>query len=70
MSSDDRDGEPTYIVVVNDEEQYSLWPSHRSVPGGWRSTGMQGSKADCIDYVDRTWTDITPLSVRRRLTPG
>jgi MbtH protein len=56
-----------YAVVVNDEEQHSIWPAHRTPPDGWRSVGVQGSRADCLAHIDRVWTDITPLSVRRAL---
>lgn len=67
MRSDDDDSFRTYIVLINEEEQYSLWPSHKSIPEGWRSVGVTGSKAECVEYVDKVWTDITPLSVRKRL---
>jgi MbtH protein len=53
-----------YRVVVNDEEQYSVWPVGRDVPGGWRSVGVTGSREQCLAHIDRVWTDITPLSVR------
>jgi MbtH protein len=70
MFSDDDDRIRTYVVLINHEEQYSLWPSHKSIPAGWSSTGISGAKAECTEYVDRVWTDITPLSVRKRLAPG
>ena len=53
-----------YRVVVNDEEQYSVWPTHRSVPDGWHEVGVTGSKDHCLDHIERVWTDITPKSVR------
>jgi MbtH protein len=67
MYSDDEEVQQVYTVLVNDEEQYSLWPSHKDIPAGWRSVGVTGSKAECTEYVDKVWTDITPLSVRQRL---
>jgi MbtH protein len=67
MYSDEEDVSQTYIVLVNDEEQYSLWPSQKDIPAGWNSVGVSGSKAECMEYVDKVWTDITPLSVRKRL---
>jgi len=70
MSTEDQDLIGTYTVLVNAEEQHSLWPSHKAIPAGWRSVGLHGSKADCLDYVEKNWTDITALSVRRRLHPG
>lgn len=57
----------TYQVVVNAEEQYSLWPRIKPLPAGWTSCGVSGSKQDCLDYIEATWTNILPLSVRRRL---
>ncbi|MFD6156627.1 MbtH family protein [Nocardia sp. NPDC060256] len=56
-----------YRVVVNHEEQYSIWPSDREIPLGWRAAGTTGSKEECLSYIDQVWTDITPLSVRTRL---
>lgn len=56
-----------YEVVVNDEEQHSIWPAHRTPPEGWRGLGVRGSREDCLAHIDKVWTDITPLSVRRSL---
>jgi MbtH protein len=52
-------------VVVNHEEQYSIWPSHKKIPLGWRDVGKSGLKAECLDYIKEVWTDMRPLSVRR-----
>jgi MbtH protein len=52
-------------VVVNDEEQYSLWPAHKDPPAGWRDAGMVGPRAECLQYIERVWTDMRPRSVRR-----
>jgi MbtH protein len=57
----------TFMVVVNDEEQYSIWPLDRELPPGWRSVGETGAKQVCLDYIDRVWTDMRPLSLRRAL---
>jgi MbtH protein len=54
-------------VVVNDEEQYSLWPADRRPPAGWRDAGMSGPKTECLQYIERVWTDMRPLSLRRRM---
>ena len=54
-----------YRVVVNDEEQYSIWPVDREVPAGWRAAGFEGSKDDCLAYIRETWTDMRPKSARR-----
>jgi MbtH protein len=53
-----------YTVLVNHEEQYSLWLAAKPIPNGWRSTGQEGSKEDCLKYVDEVWTDMRPLSLR------
>jgi MbtH protein len=57
--------EQTYQVVVNHEEQYSIWPTRRTIPDGWKPVGPSGSKAICLDYIDKTWTDMRPLSLRQ-----
>jgi MbtH protein len=59
-----------YEVVVNDEEQYSIWPAHKDVPAGWRKVGKTGPKQECLDYVDEVWTDMRPKSLRDRMAPG
>ncbi len=56
-----------YLVLMNDEEQYSLWPAGKTVPAGWRAVGTEGSEQECLDYVDRTWTDMRPASLRRAI---
>ncbi|MQA25324.1 MAG: MbtH family NRPS accessory protein [Micromonosporaceae bacterium] len=57
--------EPTaYTVVVNHEEQYSIWPAGREVPAGWREVGVTGAKEECLAHVGKAWTDMRPLSVR------
>ena len=56
-----------YQVLVNHEEQYSLWPTFRDIPNGWKQVGPIGTKQVCLDYVNEVWTDITPLSVRKRM---
>jgi MbtH protein len=56
-----------YVVVVNHEEQYSIWPVGADLPSGWREAGMSGKKDDCLQYIKEVWTDMRPLSVRRQL---
>jgi len=55
-----------YLVLVNDEGQYSLWPSFTEIPGGWRKV-MSGGRQTCLDYVDEHWTDMRPLSLVRQM---
>jgi len=56
-----------YKVLVNGEEQYSLWPDYKEVPAGWREAGKQGSKAECLAFVEANWTDMRPLSLRQKM---
>ena len=56
-----------YHVVVNHEEQYSIWPAHKEMPLGWNLVGKSGSKKDCLDYIEVVWTDMRPLSLRRAM---
>ncbi len=61
------DDKQQYQVLVNHEEQYSLWPTFKEIPTGWKQVGPIGKKQDCIDYVEEVWTDMRPLSVRWQL---
>jgi len=54
-----------YVVVLNDEEQYSIWRADRPLPPGWRGDGTKGRKAECLAHIGKVWTDMRPLSVRR-----
>lgn len=56
-----------YQVLVNDEEQYSLWPATHEVPTGWRLDGFRGTKDECTAHVDEVWTDMRPRSLRERM---
>lgn len=61
----DRENE-TFIVLINHEEQYSIWPHWKAVPGGWKAVdGVKGDKKTVLDYVERAWTDMRPLSLRQ-----
>ena len=64
---DDDDDRTVYTVVVNHEEQYSIWPAHRDVPAGWREVGRTGPKSECLAYIGEVWTDMRPLSLRKRM---
>lgn len=61
------DTQREFRVVVNDEEQYSIWPSDRDLPAGWRAEGHAGSKEDCLGHIDEVWTDMRPLSLRKQM---
>src|SRR3954451_10603971 len=56
-----------YLVVRNDEEQYSIWSADREVPAGWQQVGVEGTRQDCLSHIDQVWTDMRPASVRAGL---
>lgn len=56
-----------YRVVVNDEEQYSIWPADREAAPGWTDAGKTGTKEECLAYISEVWTDMRPLSLRRQM---
>jgi len=56
-----------FTVVVNHEEQHSLWPSTRALPPGWRAIGFEGDRAACLEHIEAVWPDIRPLSLRQAL---
>ena len=64
----DRPDTTTYKVVVNDEEQYSIWPADRDNPLGWRDAGFSGPKQACLDYIKEVWTDMRPKSLRDKMS--
>lgn len=65
--ADDTEDTTEYTVVVNHEEQYSIWPTFKAVPNGWREVGKKGLKPECLAYIKEVWTDMTPLSLRKSL---
>lgn len=67
MTGEEREDKTVYNVVVNHEEQYSIWPADRPNPLGWRSVGKSGLKEDCLAYIKEVWTDMRPLSLRRHM---
>lgn len=67
MNQDDVDDRTTYLVVVNHEEQYSIWPDYKEIPNGWRAEGVRGTKKECLEYIGGVWTDMRPLSLRRHM---
>jgi uncharacterized protein YbdZ (MbtH family) len=61
------DDSGTFFVLVNDEEQHSLWPTFADVPAGWRVVFGEAGRAECLEYIEREWPDIRPKSLRDRL---
>ena len=56
-----------YNVVVNHEEQYSIWQAEREIPKGWKTVGKSGNKEECLAYIKEVWTDMRPLSLRKKM---
>ncbi len=67
MGFDEQEDDRTYLVVVNHEEQYSIWVKDRELPPGWRACGKEGPKAECLAYIGEVWTDMRPLSLRKKM---
>ncbi len=67
MYQDEHDDTTVYRVVVNHEEQYSIWPADRELPLGWSDAGKSGLKAECLSHINEVWTDMRPLSLRRKM---
>ena len=65
---DDDNG--SFLVLVNDEEQHSLWPAFGDVPAGWRVVYGEADRAACLDYIEQNWPDIRPKSLRETLAAG
>jgi len=65
MSADEDD--TIYRVVVNDEQQYSIWAADRDLPLGWHDVGKVGTKAECLAHVEEVWTDMRPLSLQKQM---
>lgn len=59
--------EQQYYVVMNHEEQYSIWPTYKPIPRGWNSVGNARNKEECLKYIDEVWTDMRPLSLRKKM---
>lgn len=56
-----------YTVVISEEEQHSIWFEYREIPYGWGSAGKTGTKQECLDYIKEVWTDMRPLSLRKKM---
>jgi MbtH protein len=67
IEADETEDKTVYTVVVNAEEQYSLWPESREIPAGWKAVGKTGSRTECTSYIAEVWTDMRPLSLRRAM---
>lgn len=65
--TEDTEDTRTYKVVINHEEQYSIWFADRELPAGWREAGKTGSRTECLEYIKEVWTDMRPLSLRKQM---
>lgn len=64
---EDDDDTREYVVVMNHEEQYSIWFADREIPAGWRDMGKRGTRKECLDHIEEVWTDMRPLSLRKAM---
>lgn len=67
MIREEEEDTTIYDVVMNHEEQYSIWPAHREMPLGWKAVGKQGRKPECLAHIKEVWTDMRPLSLRKKM---
>jgi MbtH protein len=67
MNREEQEDKTIYNVVVNHEEQYSIWPVWKDIPLGWKAVGKSGPKAECLAYIKEVWTDMRPLSLRKKM---
>jgi len=67
MEAEEEDDGRTWCVVLNHEEQYSIWPADRELPLGWREEGKRGTREECLAHIEVVWTDMRPLSVRQQM---
>jgi len=67
MNREEQQDDRAYEVVLNHEEQYSIWPADRPIPLGWRTCGKRGPKRECLAYIGQVWTDMRPLSLRKKM---
>ena len=70
MSQDQQSDQTLYKVVLNDEEQYSIWPKDKENAPGWKDEGKSGSKEECLAHIKEVWTDMRPLSLRKQMDAG
>jgi MbtH protein len=67
MALEESEDNRVYTAVINHEEQYSIWPADRETPLGWNRVGKPGPKSECLAYIKEVWTDMRPLSLRKKM---
>ena len=70
MSKEEREDNTIYKVVINHEEQYSIWPADRENALGWKDEGTSGTKEECLEHIKNVWTDMRPKSLRDKMDGG
>ena len=70
LKTEEREDNTIYKVVVNHEEQYSIWPAEKENPLGWKDVGKVGPKPECLAYIKEVWMDMRPLSLRKKMEEG
>ncbi|MEM8674912.1 MAG: MbtH family NRPS accessory protein [Cyanobacteria bacterium P01_G01_bin.67] len=65
MSQDNQEDKTIYLVVMDEEERYSIWPEYKEIPYSWKAEGKSGLKPECLAYIKEVWTDMRPLSLRK-----
>ena len=67
LNDADKEARTIYKILVNHEEQYSIWPDYKDIPLGWKAVGKTGPKAECLAYIKEVWTDMRPFSLRKKM---
>ncbi len=67
MAESEKEESVIYKVVINHEEQYSIWPVDKENALGWKDAGQEGTKSDCLNYIKQVWSDMRPLSLRKKM---
>ena len=70
MAWDEEEDNTIYKVVINHEEQYSVWPAERENPPGWADAGMSGTREACLEHIGKVWTDMRPKSLKQAMGDG
>lgn len=68
MYQDEQEDTTIYKLVINHEEQYSIWSAEKENPLGWKDVGKSGLKSECLEYIKEVWTDMRPLSLRQKMS--
>jgi len=67
MDRDEHEDTGIYKAIINGEQQYSIWPADRPNPAGWKDAGKSGTKEECLAFIKDVWTDMRPLSLRKKM---